>query len=341
MSEESKFEGATVPASNRPGQFRCSDLWLPDGSIILQAENILFRVYSGLLSLHSPFFRDLFSLPQPPSQDMYEGIPVVQMLETANDLRYFLLAEQNPISMPISGNTDLRIVLSLLRLGTKYDVPHLKESTISVLEHIFPSTLGEWDETDEIREELNEQCWPWDFMTANSAREHLVLHILPAALLECSTFKLQAVVDGQQFGDTLYNLNFENKRAVILANPHLHHINRTQAFRFLHDHLTRSRSCATKDDCRRIRMEIVAEHDEEDPSMGMILIPSHGAFSTLQVRMKSDGYCGSCIGYDKIIFHEEREEIWKQLPSLFGLPDWDALRPSISSSDVSPNMEIS
>lgn len=88
------FKGSLVPAEGRPGHSICTELWFPDGSIILQAESILFRVYSGLLAQYSPFFRDLFSIPQPESdQDIYQGIPVVQMSETANELRYFLLAD--------------------------------------------------------------------------------------------------------------------------------------------------------------------------------------------------------------------------------------------------------
>ena len=43
-----------------------AELWFPDGSIVLQAEAIYFKIYAGILSQASPVFRDMFSLPQPP-----------------------------------------------------------------------------------------------------------------------------------------------------------------------------------------------------------------------------------------------------------------------------------
>jgi hypothetical protein len=45
---------------------RHPDLWFSDGSVVLKAQNTLFRVHISQLSRHSAFFRDLFSLPQPP-----------------------------------------------------------------------------------------------------------------------------------------------------------------------------------------------------------------------------------------------------------------------------------
>lgn len=72
---------------------RCQDLWFEDGTVVLQAENTLFRVYTGILSRHSPFFRNLFTLPQPEDADKYEGCPLVLLAgDSAQDVHDFLLA---------------------------------------------------------------------------------------------------------------------------------------------------------------------------------------------------------------------------------------------------------
>ncbi len=45
---------------------RDNELWFEDRTVILVARDVEFRVYKGLLADHSPVFRDMFSLPQPP-----------------------------------------------------------------------------------------------------------------------------------------------------------------------------------------------------------------------------------------------------------------------------------
>lgn len=60
---------------------RCADIWYDDGTVVLQAENMLFKVYRGVLIEQSPFFKDLFTLPQQDSNESekYEGCPLVPM----------------------------------------------------------------------------------------------------------------------------------------------------------------------------------------------------------------------------------------------------------------------
>lgn len=74
-----------------------SDIWLEDGSIILQAENMQFKVHRGLLARLSPIFADVFSVPQPaPHQDnadlVVDGCTILQLQDSAQDVQYLLSA---------------------------------------------------------------------------------------------------------------------------------------------------------------------------------------------------------------------------------------------------------
>lgn len=71
-----------------------ADLWFSDGSIVLRADNTLFKVYSGILAQASPVFKDMFTFPQHPSNDdeTYEGLLVVHIPDSAVDLKPFLKA---------------------------------------------------------------------------------------------------------------------------------------------------------------------------------------------------------------------------------------------------------
>lgn len=54
-----------------------SAIWFDDGNIILQAENISFRVHKSVLALHSTIIRDMLLVAGPLEHD--EGCPVVVM----------------------------------------------------------------------------------------------------------------------------------------------------------------------------------------------------------------------------------------------------------------------
>lgn len=70
-----------------------SDVWFEDGTVVLQADNTVFRVYAGLLSRHSAYFNDLFSAPRPANTDSYEGCLLIIMRgDSSAAVRNFLLA---------------------------------------------------------------------------------------------------------------------------------------------------------------------------------------------------------------------------------------------------------
>ena len=69
-----------------------SDIWFDDGNIVLQAENVQFRFFKGILAAYSPFFRDAFAIPQPMhnSEGTVEGCPVMKLPDSAADVEYML-----------------------------------------------------------------------------------------------------------------------------------------------------------------------------------------------------------------------------------------------------------
>jgi hypothetical protein len=145
---------------NQPGPTRCEELWFPDGTVVLRAENVLFRTYIGALAGASAVFRDMFALPQPTAaegQEVYEGLPFVRLADTAFDVTQFLRSLHQlgcvPFDFPcVSAHpclsyleTALRerfsVVAAALRMGANYDIPYLRQAAISKLDAICPSTL--------------------------------------------------------------------------------------------------------------------------------------------------------------------------------------------------------
>lgn len=72
------------------GDFKRSDPWYEDGSIVLETEGTQFKVYKGILAAASSVFKDLFSFAQGESDQMVEDSHVVQLSDKAEDLRIVL-----------------------------------------------------------------------------------------------------------------------------------------------------------------------------------------------------------------------------------------------------------
>lgn len=81
-------------------------LYFPDGDIILSAisvaeslskTSVLLRVHKFILSHHSAVFKDMFSLSEVPEiNKMYDGVPVVDMTDSAEDLVGLVTALYDP-----------------------------------------------------------------------------------------------------------------------------------------------------------------------------------------------------------------------------------------------------
>jgi hypothetical protein len=109
LSHEPGSEDKNCPSTSRLIVKKHPDLWFSDGSVVLRAEDTVFRVHMSQLSRRSLFFRDLFSLPQPgpdPSVadvDMsdaswvgcdgtFDGCPLLLLHDSAEDLANLLNA---------------------------------------------------------------------------------------------------------------------------------------------------------------------------------------------------------------------------------------------------------
>ena len=60
---------------------------VPDANIIIRSsDQVNFRVHKSVLAMSSIFFENLLSLPQPPDEELVDGLPVVQLSEDAGVL---------------------------------------------------------------------------------------------------------------------------------------------------------------------------------------------------------------------------------------------------------------
>ena len=99
---------------------------MADADVIIQSSDFVnFRVRRSILATSSPFFCDLFSLPQPSDHEDVDGLPVVRLPEDANVLDSLIpWLYHLPPELPDSDDK----ILTLLAACQKYDMPTIQSS---------------------------------------------------------------------------------------------------------------------------------------------------------------------------------------------------------------------
>ncbi|KAH9022501.1 hypothetical protein EDB84DRAFT_1402553 [Lactarius hengduanensis] len=108
----------TSENSDPPSVALCLDI--PDPNIIVRSsDQVNFPIRKSLLAMSSPFFKDLLSLPQPPDDELVDGLPVIQLSEDS-DLLNSLISLLYPIPPVIPDSYEK--VFALLAACQKYDM---------------------------------------------------------------------------------------------------------------------------------------------------------------------------------------------------------------------------
>ncbi|KAK7054241.1 BTB domain-containing protein [Favolaschia claudopus] len=134
---------------------RHSSLYLADGNLVVAAPisgngggTMLFRVHQSMLSLQSPVFAAMFTLPPPAdTTDVYDKAPFVRMSDDAEDLESLFKVLYNPSELPykrLDPLTPLN-VRRTLAMATKYEMESLRDRIVAQLQADWPYTLAEWD----------------------------------------------------------------------------------------------------------------------------------------------------------------------------------------------------
>ncbi|KAF8187700.1 hypothetical protein BJ912DRAFT_969265 [Pholiota molesta] len=165
-----KFEGSILPSNKSPYEENDHPrlmniieskphpkLWFDDGSLVIQATSIRYRIHRTIICQHSAIFRDMMAMPQPndgslDNENTFDGCPVVKLEDNSDELSMLLEALYNldyvqELELAIrSGNEDIALqsISGVLRLSTKYEFWTLRKKAIRVLEMLNPTELKEF-----------------------------------------------------------------------------------------------------------------------------------------------------------------------------------------------------
>ncbi|EIM82193.1 uncharacterized protein STEHIDRAFT_23738, partial [Stereum hirsutum FP-91666 SS1] len=176
------------------------------------AYGLIFRVHRFTLSLHSPVFRDMFDLPEQPGANvMYDGVTLVQMPDSAEDIEALLYAFYHGYELPFPrlhpGTPNA--VKGILKMANKYQVDKIRRIIIERLESDWPQSLADWRRLEAEIEVMGSDGWahvedpdtmvhlhldrrlPEPASAIRLAQEYNIPSILPAAYYQLSRLTVE------------------------------------------------------------------------------------------------------------------------------------------------------
>ncbi|KZP19036.1 hypothetical protein FIBSPDRAFT_828608 [Athelia psychrophila] len=303
-----------------------SDIWYDDGNIVLQAQNVQFKVHKSILAHSSSVFRDMFSVPQPPSQDTHlvEGCPVVHLSDSAEDVSYILQALFQREYVADGEKIPFAVMSAFLSLGDKYDIPKLRTEAKKKLCREFPiilrdmDALGKYWVTIDISEVKNEYM-----ELVILARRERVFSVLPYLLYQCGKrHSASEILQGLARDDgSRLLLSPEDQLACIASHRKLCEVQAKTTFDWAYSQditsLT-SHKCLSSIQCDRARRQFLSTAQLYPVPVVRGLTRWRDTFS--------EELCATCAIKAKEQHNMGRAKFWEQLPVLLGLPPWSELK---------------
>ncbi|KAK7049039.1 BTB domain-containing protein [Favolaschia claudopus] len=299
-----------------------SEIWMDDGSVVLQAKNTLFRVHWSLLALHSSVFHALRDLPQPTDQPSVEQCPVVELEDDPDDVHCLLQALYKPRFLA-QEKIPFSAVSALLRMGRKYDLPDLSDSAVKRLTSIFPSNFEDFErnEREPVYTSIEHQTGI-EFDIIALAREFNIMTILPAVFY--CIIRPQSILPKLCQGEkrpngTIALLSREDLTRCVVAREKLLGEQFRQGRTFGWVRKWPYPNCRTGSNCHKNRLVLHSS---------FIDLAYIDAFADSKDVLDFD-FCPHCLGCLEECMGNGRKMMWDMLPGFFDLPAWDELKNDV------------
>ncbi|KAF8529449.1 hypothetical protein JB92DRAFT_3106672 [Gautieria morchelliformis] len=294
---------------------RSKTVYFADGNIVLVAQSVAFRLYLGLLQVHSEVFRDMTKVASQPGGEVYDGCPVVQLFDNAEDLSHTLEAVCGSSDL---GDMTVPALVGVLCLSNKYCMDLVGENALRVLLLTFPDTLNQWDAlVSSVCQHNIPPVFSVDPHNIPSLIAQLEIHPNAHILLPSMYYQLavsSSPIDilnapnsmqyrGQQ---QLLVIFLESVQKTIIGCPSPAH-------------------CLTSTECEATRRKgsIISELIPEDTVTKPDSLKQLRYIEYLVVVLSDCLPCGSLL---EAHVKSARQMVWDSLPRIYGFESWAVLR---------------
>ncbi|KZT69232.1 hypothetical protein DAEQUDRAFT_669967 [Daedalea quercina L-15889] len=309
-----------------------TDVWYSDGSVVLVAEKTAFRVHGTILAAHCEVFKDMFAMPQPAvpdaSTETYEGCQVLRLQDSPTDLKHFLKSIYDFSYFRPGVTAKFPVVAAVLRLGTKYDAPALRQRAIDLLATAYPLSLEAWDARATKR-----LVPPFeDELTAyiELAIESDIRAVLPAVYYAASKTPLPDFLDKLHTLRVAPSVQWDVCRAFVVGRERLLQAEPAPTLAFLQSEFPRP-GCQNGSTCTN---QLNLSVRRVLPQASSSELYHQWCLDNPDKVGSALGLCTACQATVATSITDGRKKVWEQLPGFFGLPDWATLeaRDGLGSS---------
>ncbi|TRM63765.1 hypothetical protein BD626DRAFT_401890 [Schizophyllum amplum] len=301
---------------------RMPELWFDDGSIILNVQSHLFRVHRAVLALHCAFFRDMASLAQPDSLEMYEGLPLLTLRDDhPQDMTHFLKAVYFPHYLdPPPSKTSFEVIEGVLRLAHKYDAPSLRRCALEHLADAFTTDINLLGSSQIMATYARtpEGAFAGGELQAATAlaRETHALWLLPGIFYHTLQFPLDHYVSQNVWLSRARRYSVEDTAICLAGCTKLR-----QEYPF--DMLFDEEIGCEEEECMLARMRLFTPSDiskfPESP------LTYHADQDWMVYDNGLAVVCDECKEEMRRKLYQWRHDVWERFPGYFNLPNWNEL----------------
>ncbi|KZT72336.1 hypothetical protein DAEQUDRAFT_772994 [Daedalea quercina L-15889] len=300
------------------------EVWFSDGNVVLEAEGRAFKVYQGLLARDSEVFRDLFTIPQPSSMEVFDGCPVVHLTDHPQELRHLLrvIFDGKRYYRP-DEQVEFAIVAALIRLSHKYEIDYVRDDYLARMKSCFGTDPGDWDtvshDSGSPRMNFNETD---AIALVNIARLTGTDTILPLGLYLCCQLDAKYLLNGYRRPEgSLEWLDSEDLARCIDARQSLLQKSLISVLQ-VYDPSTIFPSCThhfgTRGDCRRTIESMRQKRMERSPT-SLLQNYLKSDVSMIRSLQKANLLCQNCADMLCRAGQQRYRANWIILPQLLDL----------------------
>ncbi|KLO06820.1 hypothetical protein SCHPADRAFT_932844 [Schizopora paradoxa] len=321
-------------------------LWYEDGSIVLATDEHLYCVHKSFLASSSSVFKDMLAMPNAESvmtvgsqgthmgkdEDIYEGKPVVRMFGDSDENVYHLLMALYDRNFFRAGKpTTAPIVLSLLIMSSKYDVPVIQSEVIEHLKSYYVTELPQLRKCEIACKDLfcgstsndgtaiDFDAEEFAFQLLDAALRMNTLTLLPAIYYECSILPLGKILSLSN----KHSLETEVVEKLLAGHEKLTKLSLIFGPKTLSPQTKcKFNSCLEARSTLHVEWLYLRGYKYPDPPRKLIM-SGFACVGTAELRAK---LCSECLNRTGSLAAEFELLFWTELPTIFGLGDWGALK---------------
>ncbi|KAI0742372.1 hypothetical protein C8Q80DRAFT_1258645 [Daedaleopsis nitida] len=303
--------------------------WFSDGSLVLVAGTSAFKIYHGVLASQSAVFADMLSLPRSSTDPSINGCPILELLDSPEDLRYLLQVLFPPPMMSPGGTSSFPRVSAVVRLSHKYQMDALLRQGIDILTGYYTTTYSQWLKRDEYPHLKPLPIHAIDAVYL--ARLTETDSMLPTALLQCSFLEERVITGHKREDGTCVKLSDTDVQRGIAARRQLMEAD-LAGLRSLQKipYVQNGQDCKSPAQCRLFMLNFLSAallgFDGYDRAS---LLPWRQVVHKYRSKRRDEvkDMCASCLSTlrSQERWNKGRHGTWKRLPRIMGvqIKDWN------------------